>query len=84
MEQKYFYFGIRRKVSTLDANGRTRSEMRVIWAPRVYNSAKEAAAAAAEAMVTRLGVSFFIQGFDKPLAIQKDGTCTGFATEEGK
>ena len=84
MEQKFFYFGIRKKVSIVDANGRTRSEMRVVWAPKEYSSAKDAAAAAAEAMTTRLGVSFFVQGFEKPLAIQKDGTCTGFATEEGK
>lgn len=84
MEQKYFYFGIRKKVSIVDATGRTRSEMRVIWAPKEFNSAKQAAEAAAEAMATRLGMSFFIQGFEKPLAIQKDGTCTGFAIEEGK
>lgn len=83
MEQKYFYFGVRTKISSVDATGRMRSEMRTLWAPKVYNSATAAAAAAAKAMVTRLGVSFFIQGFDKPLAIQKDGTSAGFI-EEGK
>lgn len=83
MNQKYWYFGIRRKVSMVDTTGNMRSEMRVLWAPTVFDSANNAAEACAKAMATRPGVSFFIQGFDQKLAIQKDGTSTGFI-QEGK
>lgn len=78
MQQQYWYFGIRRKVSVVDATGRTRNVHQAIWAPTVYDTADKAAAAAAKAMVTRPGVSFFIQGFDRKLVIQPDGICTGY------
>lgn len=82
MEQKYFYFGVRVKVSNVGTDGRMRSEMRTVWAPKCYNNVTDAANAAAKAMQTRLGVSFFVQGFDKQLSIQADGTCTGYIKTE--
>lgn len=78
MEQKYFYFGVRVKKSIVTATGSTRSVDQTLWAPTVFDTAADAANAAAKAMTTRLGVSFFVQGFDKKLAIQQDGTCTGY------
>jgi hypothetical protein len=47
----------------------------------VYNSAVEAARAAANAMVTRLGVSFFVQGFDRELDIDNQGISKGFKAQ---
>lgn len=78
MQQQYWYFGVRKKVSIVDATGRTRNVNQTLWAQKVHNSATEAAQAAAKAMISRPGVSFFIQGFDHKLAIQPDGTSTGF------
>ena len=78
---QYWYFGIRKKVSIVDATGRTRNVQQTLWAPTVYDDAANAAQACAKAMASRPGVSFFIQGFDRPLAIQKDGTSTGFIEE---
>lgn len=75
---QYWYFGIRKKVSIVDATSRLRSVYKTIWAPYVYSDAKTAAKAAADAMVTRPGISFFIQGFEQKLIIQPDGTCTGY------
>lgn len=75
---QYWYFGIRKKVSIVDATGRTRNVQQTLWAPTVFESAEKAAAACAKAMLTRPGVSFFIQGFDRKLVIQPDGTSTGF------
>lgn len=78
MQQQYWYFGVRKKVSIVDATGRTRNVNQTLWASSIHTTAAEAAEAAAKAMVTRPGVSFFIQGFDRKLAIQPDGTSTGF------
>lgn len=78
MQQQYWYFGVRKKVSIVDATGRTRNVNQTLWASTVYTSVTQAAQAAAKAMVTRPGVSFFIQGFDRKLSIQPDGTSTGF------
>lgn len=78
MQQHYWYFGIRKKVSIVTATGSTRNVQQTLWAPTVYNNANEAANAAAKAMLTRPGVSFFIQGFERKLAIQPDGQSTGF------
>jgi len=75
---QYWYFGIRKKVSIVDATGRTRNVQQTLWAPTIYESAEKAAEACAKAMTTRPGTSFFIQGFDKKLVIQPDGTSTGF------
>ena len=62
----------------MDATGRTRNVNQTLWAPTVYATATFAAQAAAKAMVTRPGTSFFVQGFDRKLSIQPDGTSTGF------
>ena len=78
MEQKFFYFGVRMKEVVVDATSTPRQREVVRWAPKVYNSAAEAAAAAANAMVTRLGVSFFIQGFNRELDIDNQGVSKGF------
>lgn len=75
---QYWYFGIRKKVSIVDATGRTRNVQQTLWAPTSYESAEKATEACAKAMLTRPGVSFFIQGFDRKLIIQPDGTSTGF------
>ena len=81
MEQKYFYFGVRVKEVAVSTTGLPRQKESVRWCPKVYASATEAAAACAAAMVTRLGISFFIQGFDKQLDIQPDGSCKGFKAQ---
>lgn len=82
MEQKYFYFGVRVKKSIVTSTGSTRNVDQTLWCKTVYNSATDAANAAAKAMQSRLGTSFFIQGFDKQLNIEADGTCTGYKTGE--
>lgn len=78
MQQQYWYFGIRKKVSIVTATGSTRNVQQTLWAPTVYNNANDAANAAAKAMLTRPGTSFFIQVFDRKLVIQPDGICTGY------
>lgn len=79
MNQKYFYFGIRTTQEVVDATGRSRNEQVVRWAPKSYQSAAEAATAAANAMSTRLGLSFFVQGFEKELDIDAaTGVSKGF------
>lgn len=75
---QYWYFGVRKKVSIVGADGRTRNVQQTLWSPKVYSNATDAAQAVAKAMTTRPGVSFFIQGFDRKLLIQPDGTSTGF------
>lgn len=75
---QYWYFGVRKKVSIVDATGRTRNVQKTLWSPTVYESAEKAVEACAKAMLTRPGMSFFIQGFDQRLVIQADGTSTGF------
>ena len=78
MEKKFFYFGIRVKESSVSATGAPRQREVALFAPKEYGSAAEACAAAAAAMQTRLGVSFFVQGYDKPLDIDSTGHCKGF------
>lgn len=75
---QYWYFGVRKKVSIVDATGRTRNVQQTLWSPTVYESAEKAVEACAKAMLTRPGISFFYQGFDRKLIIQPDGTSTGF------
>lgn len=75
--KQFWYFGIRVKKSIANAAGFRQQEV-AIWAPRVYENAAAAAQAAAAAMQSRPGVSFFVQCFDRELNIQPDGTCTGF------
>lgn len=78
MNKKYYYFGVRLQELVVNSTYAPRKREVVRWAPTAYDSAEAAAAAAAKAMVSRLGTSFFIQGFDRPMNILPDGTAKGF------
>lgn len=78
MEKKFFYFGVRTKEVVVDATGSSRQREAALFAPKAYGSAAEACAAAALAMETRLGVSFFVQGFERELNIDSTGKSHGF------
>lgn len=78
MNKKFFYFGVRLQELVVGTTGAPRRREVVRWAPAVYDSAESAATAAAKAMTTRLGVSFFVQGFERPLDITPDGISKGF------
>lgn len=78
MNKKYFYFGARLQELVVGTTGVPRKKDVVRWAPAVYDTMESACNAAAKAMATRPGVSFFAQGFDRPLDIQPDGISKGF------
>jgi len=78
MEKKFYYFGVRVKESNVDATGTPRQREVALFAPKAYSNAAEACAAAARAMESRLGVSFFVQGYERELNIDATGHCTGF------
>lgn len=78
MDKKFFYFGVRVKEVITSSTGSTRNVERAIFAPKAYASAAEACAAAARAMESRLGVSFFVQGYEKELDIDSTGHSKGF------
>ena len=78
MEKKFYYFGVRMKEVVCSATGTPREREKAVFAPKVYKSAADACAAAAAAMQTRLGVSFFVQGFDRELDIDSQGISHGF------
>lgn len=74
---KFFYIGCRAQQSVTTPTGSTRKQLIVRWNSTVYTTAEQAAAACAAMMPKHLGVSFFIQGFDKELIIS-DGESKGF------
>lgn len=78
MEKKFYYFGVRMKEVVVDATGTSRQKEKAVFCPKVYASAAEACASAAKAMESRLGVSFFVQGFEKQLNIDAQGISHGF------
>ena len=78
MNKKFFYFGVRVKESSVSTTGTPRQREVALFAPKAYSSAAEACAAAAKAMESRLGVSFFVQGYEKELDIDSTGHCKGF------
>lgn len=74
---KFFYIGCRAQQAVTTSTGSTRKQLIVRWYSTVYQTAEQAAAACATMMPKHLGVSFFIQGFDKQLDIV-DGESKGF------
>ena len=78
MDKKFFYFGIRTKEVVVSATGAPRQREVALFAPKAYKSVAEACAAAAKAMESRLGVSFFVQGYDRELLIDATGHSIGF------
>lgn len=75
--KKYFYIGVRYEELVTSTTGVPRKRTAVRWNSTVYTSAIEAAQAAAGFMAQKLGMSFFVQGFEKPLGIV-DGQSKGF------
>lgn len=78
--KKYFYIGVRYEELVTSATGAPRKRATCRWNSTVYNTAEQAAAAAAGFMAKKLGMSFFVQGFDRPLRIV-DGISQGFEEE---
>lgn len=77
MNKKYFYFGVRLQELVVGTTGAPRKRDIVRWNAVAYASAQEAATAACVKMSTHLGVSYFVQGFDRQLDIV-DGVSKGF------
>lgn len=75
---QYWYLGARVKESSASANGNIRQHDVARWVNKVYDSAKDAAAAAPERMVNHPGVAYFVQGFDRKLVIDAEGYSHGF------
>lgn len=78
MDKKFFYFGVRTKEVAVDATGTPRQREVALFAPTAYASAADACTAAAQAMKSRLGVSFFVQGYERELNIDSTGHLKGF------
>ena len=78
MEKKFYYFGVRMKEVVVDGTGAPRQREVARFAPRAYSNVADACSAAAKAMETRLGVSFFVQGFERELSIDSQGISHGF------
>lgn len=78
--KKCFYIGVRYEEFVTGATGAPRKRTACRWNSVVYPTAKQAATAAAGYMAKKLGMSFFIQGFDRPLKIV-DGISQGFMEE---
>lgn len=80
MNAKYFYFGVRLTELVVGTTGTPRKREIVRWNNVAYATAIEAAQAAAVKMSTHLGVSYFIQGFERELVIE-NGESKGFKKE---
>lgn len=78
--KKCFYIGVRYDEFVTSATGAPRKRTACRWNSVVYPTAEQAATAAAGYMAKKLGMSFFIQGFDRPLKIV-DGISQGFMEE---
>lgn len=78
--QKYFYIGLRQQQVVVEPTGRSRQKQVTRWNSTVYTSAEQAADACAKMMVKHLGLSFFIQGFERPLDIV-DGVSKGMVAQ---
>lgn len=76
--KKFWYFGVRMKVSSANATGRTRYSEVARWNSNVYPTPEAAAQACVQKMAKHPGMSYFIQGFDRELAINADGESTGY------
>jgi hypothetical protein len=74
---KYFYIGCRVQQTVTTSTGSTRKQLIVRWNSTVYESAEQAAVACSSVMAKHLGISFFVQGFEKKLVIV-DGESKGF------
>jgi hypothetical protein len=81
MNKKYFYFGVRLTEMVVGTTGAPRKREVVRWNATCYPTAQEAASAACVKMSTHLGVSYFVQGFDRQLDISSDGESKGFKAE---
>lgn len=79
--KKYWYFGVRMKKSSSSANGLTKYKEFALFEPTVFDSAEQAANACAPRMAKHPGLSYFIQGYDHKLDIDKDGYSHGFVQE---
>lgn len=64
---QYWYLGARMKESSANAAGKIRQHDVTRWVPKVFSSAKEAAAAAPERMIQHPGTAYFVQGFERKL-----------------
>ena len=79
--KKFHYFGARMTEMVAGATGAPRKREKVVWFNKAYDTATEAAAAAASAMVKHPGVSYFVQSFDKQLEIDGFGQSKGFKAQ---
>ena len=79
---KYFYFGVRYQELVVNATGAPRKREVTRFAPKVYPTINAAAEACAQAMISRPGKSFFVQGFERELNIDAMGESHGFKEGE--
>ena len=80
--KKYWYFGVRMKKSSSNANGLTKYQEFALFEPTVFDSALAAATACAPRMAKHPGLSYFIQGYDNKLDIDEKGYSHGFVKKE--
>lgn len=77
MEQKYFYFGVRKQKSIASATSSTRNVETIIWGRNAYPT-REAAIRANIEWWCKHDYDPIVRGFDKQLDTQQDGTAKGF------